>query len=393
MGSLVEEVRWLMSIMDPIASMLVANAIEGLKRKPMLIAHFIFAIILSFSLYHVLELLGLDLYIMYIIAIIGLPLSLSLYIGIMESLQNYIHRYLPGLLDEMLADYKNFVRYIDETIYGIVAKHLKSVSKRRFFAIFISVYFSYYFIWISVVFLIDLVILTLSKNGYSLLEYVAENSYFIYIACSALLSLVQLIHPWSRGSQRSRNNSQKTSSISNAQYVEAFLERFTSLEGLGKKWRRSGRAGAIKVIFSRSLQNLLEGLMVTPLIRSARILITDYFQIPYSGSGKSSGKHLTKIFSIIEKRLIESVEKVHEEYKLEPLNKNCRYIPKIDTSRLGRDIWCWYKVLRKKGDKDNYEAIGYAMLFDIPKDRALHIFLLGTEELFWFKWFLINLKR
>ncbi len=178
-----------MSVYDAI----LASAVEGLKRKPVLIVHFLVTVFLGvigvwvskFFLEHILRcsLYFLNLGLVLIVVLTSMLISLGVYAGFWHSLKDYLRDYLPRSLDDALKDYQKFIQLImDKTIYDFLDKdELKEITPN--ITILIS---SYYLTWIFGLYSIDLLLYQhqLSGHHYTIFGYLSEN---IYLTISLVL--------------------------------------------------------------------------------------------------------------------------------------------------------------------------------------------------------------
>lgn len=188
-----------MSVHDAI----VANAIEGLKKKPVLVVHLLVAVALaSFILWcdklFVNSVLGcslcaLNFNILIILALIAMSLSLGFYVNFWHNLRETIRNSVPSTLDEALNDYTKFIQSImDKTIYHFIREYIRNISIRGIAALISS----YYLTWITGLYSIDLILYTVSKHRYTMFGYMLENAHLIPAMFLAGLVLAQFIRPW-----------------------------------------------------------------------------------------------------------------------------------------------------------------------------------------------------
>lgn len=342
-----------MSVYDAI----LAGAIEGLKKKPVLIIHFLFALPLSvicvqltkFFLEHILRcsLRFLGLGSILIISLAFMLFSLVVYADFWYKFKNRLRGYLPRSLDDILEDYKKFIQLImDKTLYDFLDK----IELKKMILDIIRLFLSYYLIWILGLYSINLLLYQLSGYHYTIFGYLSKNIYFTISLLLASIFLSQLINPWPSSGQRYKASSSEA--IVNLQYLQSLLDKFTSFKGLDATERTSSRW------LGRVMFNLLKVLAAFPsTISFEGLLISDAFQMPYSKESKD------KIENMIKKDNT-------EEYRLEPFRDNCGELVKTEIPLLSNA--CWYKVYRRISwnHKNAEKRVGYAMIIAITKERA-----------------------
>jgi len=346
-----------MSVYDAI----LASAVGGLRKKPVLIVHLLVSIslgtlVLWCGKLFISTVLGCPLctpnfYLLLIIALVVTSILLGFYINFWHNLREYIRENVPTMLDEALSDYTNFIESImDKTIYHFIREQMKDISIERILVLVLS----YYFAWITSLYSIDLTLYIASNHRYTLFGYMLENIYLSPAMFLASLVIAQFVRPWSKGGEE-KGSSSTGGGMVNVQYLESFLERFTSFEGLGKAWRYS------KTTWGRILINFVENLLALPtLMDFGRLFVIDVFQTPYLKTKGPQNTPKDLPADVIEKMLKKDTI---ENYRLEPFRRDCEKPPKTEVPLLRKA--CWYKVYRKKDNK--WTRIGYAMLLVITK--------------------------
>ncbi len=349
-----------MSIYDAI----LISAVGGLKKKPVLIVH----LLISFSIGTLVlwcgklfmnSLLGclfcfLNFNLLLILVLVITSILIGFYINFWHNLYEYIHDSIPRMLDEALSDYTNFIESImDKTIYHFIREQMKNISIRGILVLVLS----YYFAWITGLYSIDLILYIASNHQYTLFGYMLENIYLSPAMLLASLVIAQFIRPWSKGEEE-KGSSSTGSGMANIQYLEGFLERFTSFRGLGGAWRFS------KTTWGRILISFVENLLALPtLMDFGRLFVTDVFQVPYLKSEGSQNTPKDMPADIIERMIRKDTI---EDYRLEPFREECEKPLKTKVPLLRKA--CWYKVYRRKDNR--WVRIGYAMLLVIAKQTG-----------------------
>jgi len=184
--------------------------------------------------------------------------------------------------------------------------------------------------------------------------YMLENAHLIPVTFLAGFILAQFIRPWQE-SKEERGSAPTSSTVVNIQYLQSFLERFTSFEGLGRVWQYS------KTAWGRVFVNFVENLLaLPPLMSFGRLFVLDVFQTPYLKSTGPQNKPKDMPADVIERMIKRDAV---EDYWLEPFGRGCERLPRTEVPLLRKA--CWYKVYRRKDDK--WVRIGYAMLLVITK--------------------------
>jgi len=335
---------------------ILASAIGGLKKKPVLIVHLMVSIafgtlFLLLGKFFVSNVLGYHSYnpnynLLPILALITMSILVGYYVNFWHNFQEHIREEIPFMLDDALSNYMNFIESImDKTLYDLIREQIKGISFNKV-AMFVL---SYYFAWISGLYSTDLMLYIISNHRYTLFGYMLENAYLGFIVFLIGFVLAQFIRPWLK-SEEEEKRQPSGEAIANIEYLEGFLERFISFKGLGKAWRYS------RTIWGRILINFAENLFALPtLTRSGKLFVFDVFQTPYLKSTGSMNAVKDLPGDVIERMLRKDTV---ENYRLEPFKNNCNKPPKVEVPLLRRA--CWYKVYRKKNNE--WVRIGYAML-------------------------------
>jgi hypothetical protein len=353
-----------MSVYDAI----LASAIEGLKKKPVLIVHLLLsiafgALILWFSKLFVRKVLGCSIYspnfdLLLILTLTTASILIGYYVSFWHSLQERIREGVPSVFDEILGNYTSFIETLmDKTIYDFIRGQMKGISISRV-GILVS---SYYFMWITGLYTADLTLYIVSNHRYTLFGYMLDDAYLGLATFLASFALTQLIRPWIKSDEKRSQSPDKA--IANIQYLESFLERFTSFKGLGQAWRYS------KTMWGRIIINFFENFFTLPApMRFGRLFVFDVFQTPYLKSRGSQNAVKDLPADVIERMLKKDPT---ENYWLEPFEERCKEAPKVKTPSLRGA--CWYKVRRRKDGK--WVDIGYAMLLVVTKQSEERKFI------------------
>lgn len=360
--------------MNTIYDAILANAVEGLRKKPVLIVHLLVSIAFGTLLLWLGRLfmgntLGYfsfnfnsDLFL-----ILVLTITMSILVGLVGYYVNFWHNLrericekVPSMLDDALrSNYTKFIEeIIDKKFCGLIGEQIKNVSISKVVAFILS----YYFTWISGLYSIDLMLYIISNHRYTLFGYMLENTYLCFIVFLIGFVLAQFIRPWVKSKEEEKHRP-SGETIPNIQYLEGLFECSTSFGDLGKTWLYS------RTIWGRILINFVENLLALPTpIPFGRLFVFDVFQTPYLKSTGSENVVKDLPGDIIEGML---EEKTTENYWLEPFEKSCEKVPKTEILSLRRA--CWYKVHRRKGNE--WVRIGYAMLLVITKQREERKFI------------------
>lgn len=318
---------------------ILASAIGGLKKKPALIVHLLVsiafgALVLWLGKFFVSNVLGCPLCnpnynLLPILALITMSILVGYYVNFWHNLQERIREEIPSMPDDALSNSTNFIKAImDKTLYDLIRERIKDISIGKV-AMFVL---SYYFAWISGLYSADLMLYIISNHRYTLFGYMLENTYLGFIVFLVRFVLAQFIRPWLK-SEEEEKRQPSGEAIANIQYLEGFLEHFTSFKGLGRAWRYS------RTTWGRILINFAENFFALPtLMRFGRLFVFDVFQTPYLKSTGSNNVVKDLPADVIERMLKKDPA---EDYRLEPFKSGCDKPPKTEVPLLRRA--CWYK--------------------------------------------------
>ncbi len=364
-------------LVDIVVSAATASVMEGLKRKPILAAHFLLALSISPLFYYVFR--NFDAKAVLVIALAIILLSIIAYINTTAWLQGFVRDIIVNGLDSMFYDFEETIRsLIDKTIYDYIAgrgeeenvKSEKKILSINAIRIIVLYHLPYILIWIFLIISIDSIVSIISEvsiisdKPYPLLGYVAGDMYLSFAAFLASLIIAWLVEPWSySGKEQSRSS--PTDSRADIQYAVALLKRFMTFRGIDIKIYRNKtiKCSICNKILETFIETVIRLLIIPSLLKShSELFITDYFQISY----QEDPKNKNQIKSVLINTMIKTNgDSDSGEYILRPLkDKECKNIP-----NLGEKRWCWYKVLRKK--INSYEPIGYAMLLIVAESPKL----------------------
>ena len=340
---------------------MVANLIEGLKKKPVLMIHFLISLFLSsltaaigtfiqriftFCLpcstgSEILLLLTLNLTIV----------SIGYYVNFWVNLHERIKENIPTMLDTALSDYRNFIELLmDSTIYDFIRSTEKGVLFRNILLPVVS----YYVAWINFIYSIDLTLLIITSIPYSIVAFLQRNMYLSLAILLLSLLLAQLIRPWTTDESQ-RVTQFKNGKPHDIQYLQAYLDNLISFKGIDPTGRYS------KSTLRRIIVNYIENLLTLPTpALSRRIFVFDIVKVPYIKS-RGPGNIDRNLPGETIERLLRGDRT--EDYKLEPFLDVCKKLPKTNFFLLSKA--CWYKVYKRKSNE--WKRIGYAMILIITR--------------------------
>lgn len=353
-----------MGVTEILQDVVFASVLEGVKKKPVLVIHFLVSVALGTGflllLIHAIDyLLG---YVVYhpnfnhllIVSLIITCVLLCVYSCFWHKLRRIIRKGIPEILDNVFASYTGFVQSImEKTLYDFIREKTSILSIDKV----ASLFFSYYFGWVFGLYSLDLIVYIFSGYRYTLFGYMMSNPCIAAALLIGAIIIAQFIHPWTKKDEK-KEGSRKN--IMNVQYLQSFLERFASFEGLVEKSRYSDN-GAV-----RFLLNFLEDLLAFPsLVSFERLFVFDVFEVPYLKS-KGGQNTVRDLPGDVVERLIRM--DCVEDYRLEPFDREiCGKLPESEIPLLRRA--CWYKVYRRKSSTDRTEwvPVGYAMLLRVRR--------------------------
>ena len=333
-----------MGLGDTAYGIFLANAIEGLRKKPSLVIHFLLSLSIgSFIIWLGRAIPALQPIYMAVsnwfavgsnrwalLAIIAIILFI-LHIFLIEIDKENAHKDIYLIFGNIV---NNITKFIDVMTTREIYSFLRDALGDRIGSanrLLLLMVINYYAMWIITLYAIDVALYAFV--GRSFLSYFAQSIFRVALIFVLAVGLSLAIKPWGSAEEEL----QKGDDL-NLQYFRGIMDRFFSFEMLA--------SGGLKRAL-RFASRLLVNIIALPRFGDLERPVVDQLQIVYSKTPGSDNKVKKLPGDVLENMLSENP--VYD-YKLVPLNEDrCKSIPTINVPHLSNA--CWYVVCKKAGDE------------------------------------------